>query len=384
MISKFWEYFRSDDFRDILGYSLAFVFFYYLTIFAFVAPSQELVFAVVIEISVYLTFLIYRLSKRKKVSTHARQIIANTLIDSFPAGSRLRKLMKILVPLALSLALVFSIVDAISFGLAAAGQVKAAQNLYISLPVSTIIGFHPAGSMELLAGANVKAKKFVSAERLYQSLFEIRKRFYGRESEPIADLYADLGNLYAKSKNVSAARDFYLRSILLSKKLKVSQGWGKVLNKLGQLEVEQGNFSVGLAHYKDALKMRERIFGFDHPKVAETLVDMGALHHLNNDRFNEELCVDRARKIIKANQKPEVNSAFIGAFLSLSFFALAYWLTSSNGYLTRLAFLQLQKRLEQIPASEPGERNSMLGLLVILSNFRRLPTLTAQYESEIA
>ncbi|MBC8000232.1 MAG: tetratricopeptide repeat protein [Leptolyngbya sp.] len=292
--------------------------------------------------------------------------------------------MKIMVPLALSLAFIFSLVDAIPFGLAAAGRIKAAQNLYVSLPVSTIFGFHPAGSMELLAGANVKAKKYSSAERLYQSLFEIRKRFYGRESEPVADIYADLGNLYAKSKNVSSARDFYVKSILLSEKLKVSQGWGKVLNKLGQLEVEQGNFSASLAHYKDALKMREKIFGFDHPKVAETLVDMGALYHLMNDRLNENKCVDRARKIIKANQKPEFNSAFLGAFLSLSFFGLAYWLTSSNGYLTRLAFLKLQKRLEQIPASNYGERNSMLTSLVMLSNFRKLPTLTAQYESEIA
>lgn len=383
MNSKFWQFFRTDDCRDILGYSLAFVFFYYLTVFALVAPSSELIFAVVFEISVYLTFLIYRLRKRKQTSTHARQIIADTLIDSVPGGSSIRKILKIAIPSMLTLVLFLSICDAIPFGLAAAGVLGPAQKIYMTLPVSKMFGFHHAGSLELLAGANVKAREFSKAEQIYQSLFEIRKQFYGIESEQIADIYADFGNLYAKSNQTQSARSFYLKSIQLSEKLQVSQGWGKVLNRLGQLEAYAGNFSDALIYYQKALKMRERIFGRNNLKVAETLVDLAAVYRKFGNYIAEKECLNRAEKILKSNARRDENPAFFGALFSLGILGLAFLLTAPRGVLTRFAFRVLQKKLEHISLLEVSERNSLLVSLSKLASFQKLPALTAQYDSEI-
>ncbi len=76
-----------------------------------------------------------------------------------------------------------------------AGQYKAASFMYSRFPVSTLAGFNPGQTMELLSGAKMKAGRYADVERLYEALFAIRVEHFGARSERICDMYADFGDL---------------------------------------------------------------------------------------------------------------------------------------------------------------------------------------------
>lgn len=362
----------SNNYRDILGYSLALVFFFYLVVFAFVAPSPALTGAVAFEIIVYLLFLTYRIKRRKAKSVNARQSITAGLLLTIPGGEAISSLCSAFMALILSLVLFGAVIDATSFGLAVVGRYNAAAFMYSRFPVSTLAGVNPGYTMELLSGAKMKAGHYAEVERMYKALFDIRAKHFGARSERVCDIYADFGDLAERRGDWQKAEKFYVDAIKLSNEIKVPQGCGKYLTRLGQLQADHGHFDEALKTLAEATSMRERIFGPGSFKVAETMLVAAKVHQKMGHAHDAERLAFQARRILKALPKTEVNLAIYSAFVSLFVMAAAYLLTDKNGWLTLFAIARLETMLRCHTVS-PAKKSKIESHLSVLKDFTASP-----------
>lgn len=365
MHKKAKNFFFSNTYRDILGYSLAFVFFYYLVVFACVAPSAALTCAVAFEICVYLAFLAYRIKRRAAKSGDARQSVTAALILTIPGGHKLTRAFAAFIAVSGTALLFCALIDALSFGFAAAGQNQTASFIYSRFPVSVLAGVNPGYTMELLSGALLKAGRHADVEGLYKALYEVRQRHFGARSEQICEIYADLGDLAERRGNTAKSEQLYVYAINLSNQIKVPQGCGKYLTRLGLLQAQQGKFDQALKNLAEAKSMRSRIFGPGSQKVADTLLATAKVHQLMGDDDGAKTLAAEASAISRALPKQEVNLALYSAFISMLLMSAVYLLTGKNGLLTSLAVSRLQNAIVDERVSEVGriELKSHLGVL---------------------
>lgn len=369
------EFFVSPTYRDILGYSLVSVFFYYLVVFACVAPSPALTGAVAFEICVYLAFLIYRIKRRGAKSVHARQSVTSALLLTMPQGAQLSRLFAAFIAVCGTAVLFCALVDALSFGLAAARQNQAATFLYSRFPVSVLAGVNPGYTMELLAGAQLKAGRYTDVEGLYKALYKIRETQFGARSEQICEIYADFGDLAQRRGDNAGAEQFYVCAIDLSNEIKVPQGCGKYLTKLGQLQAQLGKFEQALKTLAAAKSMRTRIFGPRSQKVADTLLATAKVHQSMGDADGAKTIAAEALAINRALPKAEVNLALYSTFISIFLMAVAYLLTNKNGLLTSLAISRLQQVIGD-------DRVSTVRKIELQSHLKVLKEYTASSKSD--
>lgn len=362
------RFFLSNDYRDILGYSLALVFFIYLVVFACVAPSPALTGAVAFEICVYFAFLTYRLKRRGAKSVHARQAVTSVLILSIPGAELVSRLCMALAALGGSVVLVCALVDVLSFGLAAAGQYKAASAMYSRFPVSVLAGVNPGYTMELLSGAKVKAGQYADVERMYQALYDIRAKHFGARSERICDMYADFGDLAERRGDVQKAEAYYVYAIKLSNEIKVPQGCGKYLTRLGQLQADHGRYEEALKTLTEARSMRSRIFGEHSQKVADTLLVTSRVHQKMGNGETAKALAEQALSIHHSAPKTEVSLALYSAFFSVFVMLATYLLTDKNGWLTKLAIAKAQNILSEDNVS-PEKKVELETYLQVLKEF---------------
>ena len=332
----------SGDFRDFLGYAFVGVFFFYLLVFVSTAPSPALIAAVAFEICVYAGFLAFRLTRRQFKSNHARQAVFATMLYFIPFGNRLARCLAASLAVLGTLILLCVILDAVSFGLTAAGQYKAATWMYSRFPVSTLAGFHPAHTMELLSGAKMKAGKLDDVEKLYDGLYEIRVTNYGPRHERICDLYADRGDLAEHKKDYAKAEEYYAHAIALSKEIQVPHGCGKYLTRLGELRAQQGRFEEALATLREARDMRIHAFGAQSQKVADTLSATARVYSKMGYESEAQTVAHQALAIYRAQPKDEQNLAFYSAIFSICIMAVGFVSTGKNGWMTRLALRKIE------------------------------------------
>jgi len=368
-LRKALDFYSSDDCRDLLGYAFVAVFFFYLIVFVWVAPSPALTGAVAFEIVLYLSFLAYRLKRKKAKSVHARQAIVSTMVYFLPFGAviaRFSKHIKAFIALAAGAVLALAIFDVAAFGLASAGQYKAATFIYSRFPVSQLAGFHPAHTMELLCGANVKAGKLAQVEPLYNSLLEIRKNFYGANHERICDLYADLGDLYERRNQFSQAEHYYVSAIAMSNEIKVPKGCGKYLTRLGELKAKQGKFKDALATLEKAREMRARYYGSQSQKVADTLAATARVYQSMGLRDQAQTVAHQALLIYRSLPKNDHNPAYYSALFSLFLMAAVFFSTRKSGWMTGLAVAKLETLIagDGISQSEKMHLKERLELLM--------------------
>lgn len=367
-LRKALDFCLSSDFRDLLGYALVGIFFFYLLVFVSVAPSPALVAAVAFEICVYAGFLVFRLCRRKAKSVHARQAVSAAMLYFLPFANRLARCVSACIAVLATIILTCAVLDAVSFGLAAAGQYKAATGMYSRFPISALAGFHPAHTMELLSGAKVKAGHLQDAERLYHALYEIRIGHYGPRHERICDLYADFGDLAERGKDYDKAEKYYTDAIALSKEIQVPHGCGKYLTRLGELRARQGRYAQALAALNEARDMRAHAFGKNSQKVAETLSATARVYAAMGDKAQAESFARQALLIFRAQPKNELNLAFYSALFSISIMAFGFVLTGKNGWMTRLAVQKIECLLQGETVS-PGERQQLEERLNLLEQY---------------
>ena len=264
------------------------LFLGYLIVYAVACPSPGLIGAVAVEIGFYTLVLGYRLwqSKQKKSS---EKIQLEALHSEWKTLRQLRKTYRVSVIVHAGLVLGYLSVDLSALLAANFGNLDLAAAIYraISPPASPSI--HPGLSMELLAGGYVESKQFQKAEPIFLAIEKLRKSLVGEHDELIADIYANLGDLYAKEEQFGKAEGYYIRSIALAKELNLRQGYGSPMTKLGSLYAKVGRFEDADRALKDALAVRRKIFGAKSEKVRETLAAQVELLRLEGKTDQAEL-----------------------------------------------------------------------------------------------
>ncbi len=264
---------REDDLGWLMNVVLNAVnllFLGYLIVYASACPTAALVGAVGFEVAFYAILLSYRIWKSRQPKSHD-QLQVEELHEQWKTLGRVRKTYRLTVSALALLVFTYLSVDLTALLLANCGQLDVACAIYrfISLPPSPSL--HPGLSMELLAGAYIELDRVKRAEPIVLAVEKLRRSLVGEQDELIADIYANLGDLYAKNQQYQRAEDYYLRSIALSKQLHLRQGYGSPMTKLGTLYASESYFAKSEAAFQDALAIRTKIFGARSAKVAETL-----------------------------------------------------------------------------------------------------------------
>jgi tetratricopeptide (TPR) repeat protein len=177
---------------------------------------------------------------------------------------------------------------------------------------------HPGFSLELLAGANVEAKKFGRAEGLELAVLALRRSIVGEKNELVAAAYANLGDFYHKAERKTLAEAYYARAIKLTQELRLPQGYGSPMTKLGILYKEEGRFADAQQAFNEALRIRTQIFGAKSAKVAETLepyIDLLKVQGRTDqvDSFQRQLSATHSA----AQQSSKVQTSILPLIVSL-------------------------------------------------------------------
>lgn len=262
--------FNSCSFMQVSLNAVNLLFLCYLIVYALACPTPALIGAVAFEIAYYFLLVCYRIWKSKQKKSND-QIELDVLHENWKALRRVRTTYRLTVISLSMLLFAYLSIDLIALIAAKCGNLDTACAIYrvIAPPASPTI--HPGFSMELLAGAYIESKQFRSAEPIILAAEKLRRSLVGEHHELIADIYANLGDLYAKAEQNDQAENYYIRSIALTKELNLRQGYGSPLTKLGSLYTKEHRFPEATAAFKEALEIRSRIFGNQSAKVAETL-----------------------------------------------------------------------------------------------------------------
>ena len=111
------------------------------------------------------------------------------------------------------------------------------------------------------------------AQRLLTRALSIRERSLGPTHRDVATTLADLAGLSLRAGNRTRARMLTDQALAIWHTLGVSDApdYATVLVIRGDLQLAQGNARDAEQDYMRALEIRQRVFGPDHPAVAETL-----------------------------------------------------------------------------------------------------------------
>ncbi|MBS1953441.1 MAG: tetratricopeptide repeat protein [Cyanobacteria bacterium SZAS-4] len=246
------------------------LFLGYLIVFACACPTAALVGAVAFEVAFYAFLLSYRIWKSKQPKSSEQKQVEK-LHEQWKTLDRFRTAYRVTVTAFALLAFIYLSIDLTALLFAKSGNLNLACAIYraIALPPSPAV--HPGFSMELLAGGYIESKQFKRAEPIVLAAENLRRSLVGEQDELIAGVYANLGDLYAKSQQYQIAENYYLRSIALSKQLHLPQGYGSPMTRLGTLYASERCFEKADVAFQDALAIRTKIFGAKSAKVSETL-----------------------------------------------------------------------------------------------------------------
>jgi tetratricopeptide (TPR) repeat protein len=254
------------------------IFLVYLNVFACAQPSGPLIAAVAFELVFFAAMIGYRLWRRKTASSKEAEEALECLEQHSSVIRIGRKGLALAGIIVSSIACLFLTVDLAALLCANCGQQKMAVGLYRAIaPPMMILDIHPAFSLEMLAGAYIQAGKWERAERLEFTLVDIRRAVVGEKHELMAAIYADLGDLYKRSGQLKRAEAYYRKAIALSKEIHYALGYGSPLTRLAVLLRDEQRFAEAEDAFKEALSIRQKIFGSKSFKSAETLKEYSLL-----------------------------------------------------------------------------------------------------------
>lgn len=246
------------------------LFLGYLIVYASACPSAALVGAVGFEVAFYAVLLTYRIWKSRQPKSHD-QLQVEELHEQFKTLGRVRRTYRLTVSALALLVFTYLSIDLAALLFAFNGSLDVACAIYRTIALPPTPSIHPGFSMELLAGGYIESDRCRKAEPIVLAVEKLRRSLVGEQHELIADIYANLGDLNAKSQKFQQAEEYYLRSIASSKKLHLRQGYGSPMTKLGSLYANEKCFAKSEAAFQNALAIRTKIFGARSAKVSETL-----------------------------------------------------------------------------------------------------------------
>ncbi|CAN5423250.1 hypothetical protein BH10CYA1_BH10CYA1_02850 [soil metagenome] len=301
--------------------ALNLLFLGYLIVYASACPTAPLISAVAFEIVFYSALGVYRIWKSKQKKSN-QQLQVEALHVEWKALGRLRKTYRLSVCAVALLAFIYLSIDLTALLLAKFGYLDLACAIYraISPPPSPAI--HPGFTMELLAGGYIEAKQFRNAEPIVLAAEKLRRSLVGEQDELIADIYANLGDLYAKNEQNAKAETYYTASIALAKELHLRQGHGSPMTKLATLYAKEGRFHEAEDAFREAIAIRTKIFGSHSVKVAETLVAKAELLRLEGKTRESENLKRQIETVPEPT--PHISTTLVPVSISVAS-AVVFW-----------------------------------------------------------
>lgn len=338
----------------MLAYVANVIFLAYLVLIASVDANPALIAAVTFEVLFFGVLVLYRIRRGKAVSALQAKAALEYIEQNRRFVYKLRRGFYLLSSAVLFCACLYLACDFAALALARFGQLELSARLYKVLAPPQRLAVHPGFSLELLTGAYIDSKNYEAAQQLESALLSIRKSVVGDEHELIAAMYANLGDFYAKWGRGQLAEDYYRRSIDLSRRLKIPQGWGSPMTKLGTLLGQQRRWADAEAAFAEALAVRSRIFGASSSKVAETMLEYSQVME-KEGRIDEAKAMQRnAAEILAVSAGKEPNTPTVSLVVLLAAL-LFFW--RKDQLLIQIARLMPVRRNEprSPKTNQPGE-----------------------------
>lgn len=331
----------------VFGYGIAVVVLCYFVAFAYAHPSPELIFAIAFEVAIFSIILFFRWHSARRPAGKLKNLVIAQLGSQFDVLGWLFRLGRTAVALALAAIFIFLLTDFSALASAIFGAHKLSRSIYASMPTHDIFGCHPALSLEIFSGACIESGKFETAEVLTGDLFLIRKELYGSEHEMIASIYTDMGGLYRREGKLAASEASYRKALVIGKRVLGDTGYGSTLTKLAVTLKERKKFAEANQCLEEALVMREKQFGKNHPKVAHTLYELSMLLPLMRMPDEAGAAKARADRIMDDYNRSlsRSDSTWLIFACALSSCAVSYVLFGRNGMLTATVIKHLEEKI---------------------------------------
>jgi CHAT domain-containing protein/tetratricopeptide (TPR) repeat protein len=148
---------------------------------------------------------------------------------------------------------------------------------------------HPyvARGLDALAQVVDASGSPAKALSLYEQALAARRRSLGDNHPEVAWTLTNMAEIIGRSANVNGAVAPLNEAIAIYRKSGVGDEpdhLAKALALRGALEARRGNFQTARASFREALELREQIFGLSHPLVAEARAEIAAVDFADGSR----------------------------------------------------------------------------------------------------
>lgn len=118
-------------------------------------------------------------------------------------------------------------------------------------------------------------KKYREASRSHQHALHIRQKLLGDEHVDTANSYYELGVSHFKLNQYDLAHENHQRAFNIRQGQARDEEIAKSYHYLGRLQYKEVEYSQAIQSHKNAVLLRKRVFGENHPETAESYYEWG-------------------------------------------------------------------------------------------------------------
>jgi tetratricopeptide (TPR) repeat protein len=156
-----------------------------------------------------------------------------------------------------------------------------------------------AGVMHNIGGIEHARARYDAAEPFARAAVRLRSEIVGVEHPQVAADRVALGAILEAQERYAEAEELYLAALAVFEQNGDALELAATMNNLGTLCASLGQQHRAETFLKQALEIRERLFGSAHPNVAITLNNLGIVHSMRNDHEQSLGLYERALEIFQ-------------------------------------------------------------------------------------
>ena len=151
-----------------------------------------------------------------------------------------------------------------------------------------------------------------AARKMFEEALTIYEKEYGPKHEEVARVLNNFAFVHLGSGKLAEAEELFRRALDINRAIN-PEGPAVALNlaNLASLTKQQGPHDDALEMCKEALRIRKRLFGEEHPLTIETLARVGGLERDSGNLNEAGRCLRRAFNLSEALPKESRNMAYI-------------------------------------------------------------------------
>jgi tetratricopeptide (TPR) repeat protein len=277
------------------------LFLLYLIVFAAARQSALLYGAVATEVVACVLIALYGWWKRgtKKYKEEQRKL--SDIESSFWQFREGRRVIEMGCAAVLSVVIAYMSIDFVALLLSATNHSKESESIYRVIAPPASAGQYPGFTLQLLAGATIEKGDLERARNMELTLLNLRSAVFGAESEAVAEMYSDLGDLEKRLGYSIKAEEYYKKAIALCRSLQLPRGFGSPMTKLGCLFRDEHRYREAEDCFRQAMDIRRERYGPHSNQFAETQIEYSRLLSIEGDSVGARDLEKVATQTIKDN-----------------------------------------------------------------------------------